>query len=119
MESLSISKKIGIREAGFDEEWLQNQIWENPTEIGIGELETISKEAIVSSGGRLDTLLLILEACLPTAHLPNNLQPIYLKPSTLISYSNVLSIGYPGFYRFAVPGRTPRRHDGRSPGLDH
>jgi len=57
MENLAISRTIGISEAGFNEEWLQNQIWENPAAIGLGELESITKETAVSSGGRLDILL--------------------------------------------------------------
>ena len=55
--NLPISNTISIKEAGFNEEWLQNQIWENPSRIGLGELESITKETAVSSGGRLDILL--------------------------------------------------------------
>jgi hypothetical protein len=57
MESIPISKTISIKEAGFNEYWLQNQIWENPNCLGIGDLESISKEKVTSSGGRLDILL--------------------------------------------------------------
>jgi hypothetical protein len=41
----------------MDEAWLQTQIWENPTCLGLGELEGVTKEHVVSSGGRLDILL--------------------------------------------------------------
>ena len=57
MNEIPISKTIGIRDAGFNEDWLQNQIWENPYSIGLGELETIIKETAISSGSRLDILL--------------------------------------------------------------
>jgi len=57
MDSIPISKTISIKDAGFNEYWLQNQIWENPNCLGIGELESISKEKVTSSGGRLDILL--------------------------------------------------------------
>jgi len=57
MEPIPISKTISIKEAGYNEYWLQNQIWENPNCLGIGELESISKEKVTSSGGRLDILL--------------------------------------------------------------
>ena len=46
----------GVAEAGYNEEWLQNQIWENPACLGYGDLEGITKEAAISSGGRLDLL---------------------------------------------------------------
>jgi len=57
MNDLPISKTIGIKEAGFNEEWLQSLIWENPSSLGLGELESITRETAVSSGGRLDILL--------------------------------------------------------------
>ena len=56
MKNIPISKTIGITEAGYNEEWLQNQIWENPACLGYGDLEGITKEAAISSGGRLDLL---------------------------------------------------------------
>jgi len=55
--NIEISTTIGIREAGFDEIWLQDQIWENPNCLGLGELENVTKEKAVSSGGWLDILL--------------------------------------------------------------
>jgi hypothetical protein len=55
--SVQIASIIRIREAGFDEYWLQDQIYENPVCLGLGELESISKERPQSSGGRLDILL--------------------------------------------------------------
>lgn len=56
MNTLPISKTVSISKAGFNEAWLQNEIWENPSCLGYGELEGVTKEAAVSSGGRLDLL---------------------------------------------------------------
>lgn len=57
MDVLPISKTIKMSDAGFNEEWLQSQIWENPSQLGLGDLETVTRETAVSSGGRLDILL--------------------------------------------------------------
>jgi hypothetical protein len=57
LNEVEIAEAISIRDAGFDEYWLQKQIAENPGCLGLGELETIAKERQQSSGGRLDVLL--------------------------------------------------------------
>lgn len=57
MNSIPISETVSLRAAGLDEAWLQSQIWENPSCLGLGELEGVTKERAVSSGGRLDLLL--------------------------------------------------------------
>jgi len=54
---IPIATAVSIREAGLDEYWLQDQIYENPTCLGLGELESVAKERQQSSGGRLDILL--------------------------------------------------------------
>jgi hypothetical protein len=54
---IEIAQPIPIREAGLDEYWLQDQIADNPTCLGLGELEAIAKERQQSSGGHLDILL--------------------------------------------------------------
>jgi hypothetical protein len=54
---IPIAATVSIREAGFDEYWLRDQIYENPTCLGLGDIESLSKERIQSSGGRLDILL--------------------------------------------------------------
>lgn len=54
---IPIAKALSIREAGLDEYWLQDQIYENPTCLGLGDLESVAKERQQSSGGRLDILL--------------------------------------------------------------
>ncbi|RJP76455.1 MAG: hypothetical protein C4522_17870 [Desulfobacteraceae bacterium] len=54
---IPIATAVSIREAGFDEYWLRDLIYENPTCLGLGDIESVSKERIQSSGGRLDILL--------------------------------------------------------------
>lgn len=56
-ENIPIAYAIRIRECGFDEFWLQDQIVANPACLGLGELEVIAKERQQASGGRLDILL--------------------------------------------------------------
>lgn len=54
---LPIGKSVRIRECGYDEVWLQDQILANPSCLGLGELEVMTRERRQSSGGRLDILL--------------------------------------------------------------
>lgn len=54
---ISIASTVGIRESGLDEYWLQDQIYENPTCLGLGDLESVMKEKRQANGGRLDILL--------------------------------------------------------------
>jgi len=54
---IPIARTLWIRESGFDEYWLQDQIYQNPGSLGLGDLDAISKEKSQSSGGRLDLLL--------------------------------------------------------------
>lgn len=54
---MEIASTVGIRESGFDEYWLQGQIYENPSCLKLGDLEPVSKEKQQSSGGILDILL--------------------------------------------------------------
>jgi hypothetical protein len=56
-DDIEIVQSIAIREANLDEYWLQDQIYDNPECLGLGELESIGKEKQQSSGGRLDLLL--------------------------------------------------------------
>lgn len=56
-EQVTIAQQVSIRDAGFDEYWLQDQIYENPAALQLGELEAIAKERQQASGGRLDLLL--------------------------------------------------------------
>lgn len=57
MNEIPISKTLSIKECGYDEIWLQNQIWENPSCLQLGELESLTREKLISSGGKLDILL--------------------------------------------------------------
>lgn len=54
---IKTGKKIFIRNAGKDEYWLQDLIYENPRILGLGELIPVSKEKKQSTGGKLDILL--------------------------------------------------------------
>jgi hypothetical protein len=56
-EEIMLSKVVGIRETGYDEKWLQEKISDDPSILGLGDLDFISKERKQSSGGRLDVLL--------------------------------------------------------------
>lgn len=54
---VKIPKKVSLKNAGYDECWLQDRICENPSILGLGDLVTVSREKKQSSGGRLDILL--------------------------------------------------------------
>ena len=56
-DEVLIGRAIPLRDAGFDEYWLQDQIWANPAALGLGELDTLSKERRQGTGGRVDILL--------------------------------------------------------------
>src|ERR1700686_199182 len=46
-----------LRSLGLDEAWLQMQIVQDPSLLGLGELELVKREKIQSSGGRLDFIM--------------------------------------------------------------
>lgn len=46
-----------LRALGLNEAWLQHQIFEDPSLLGIGDLDVIRRERIQPTGGRLDLLL--------------------------------------------------------------
>lgn len=56
-EDIKIGKKVFIRNAGKDEFWLQDVIYNNPQNLGLGDLIAIQREKKQVSGGRLDILL--------------------------------------------------------------
>lgn len=56
-EEITFASSMSIREAGYDEYWLQDQIWSNPAALGLGDLDTLNKERRQNSGGRVDILL--------------------------------------------------------------
>jgi hypothetical protein len=57
MDNVKFGKKVFIRNAGKDEYWLQDIIYDNPKILGLGNLQVVNKEKKQSSGGRLDILL--------------------------------------------------------------
>jgi hypothetical protein len=56
-DQITISKTLSIRNCGYDENWLQEKISNDPRILGLGELELVKREKSQSSGGRLDLLL--------------------------------------------------------------
>lgn len=56
-DELPIGKTVLIRDCGYDEVWLQDQIAANPSCLRLGDLELLARERSQSSGGRLDILL--------------------------------------------------------------
>ena len=51
-------KYISLQKSpSFNEKWIQNIIAEDPGILGLGTLSTVSKEKILSSGGRVDLIL--------------------------------------------------------------
>ncbi len=55
------ANSIHLRDAGFDEDWLQERILESPSILGLGDLTVIQREKKQSSGGRIDFLMLDVE----------------------------------------------------------
>lgn len=56
-DNFPVAETLSIRECGFDEKWLQDQIYDNPSILGLGELEVVRREKKQSSGGKLDLLI--------------------------------------------------------------
>jgi hypothetical protein len=56
-DNIKSGKKVYIRNAGKDEYWLQDMIYESPDILGLGELIPVAKEKKQSTGGKLDILL--------------------------------------------------------------
>lgn len=50
------AEKIFLRNTQYDEKWLQDRIEEDPTILGLGDLNIIQRERKQSSGGRIDFL---------------------------------------------------------------
>jgi hypothetical protein len=44
---VAVSKTLSIRECGYDEHWLQNQIEADPSTLGLGDLEFVRREALL------------------------------------------------------------------------
>jgi hypothetical protein len=46
-----------LRSIGFNEVWLQKQISDDPSLLGLGDLQVIKRERTQLSGGRIDFLM--------------------------------------------------------------
>lgn len=57
MITLKKISHIGLRTAGLDEKWLQDQVRDDPAILGLGELEIVSREHRQPVGGRIDFLM--------------------------------------------------------------
>lgn len=57
MQEIKTLDLISIRDHGLDEYWLQDYICQNPSCLGLGDIELVSREKKQSSGGRLDILM--------------------------------------------------------------
>ena len=59
-------KQVSLKShPNYNEKWLQDQIAEDPTILGLGNLSLRAKEKVQASGGRLDLLLEDLDADTP------------------------------------------------------
>jgi hypothetical protein len=52
-----VTTVLKIRDCGHDEFWLRDIIYDNPSVLGLGDLQAVMKEKSQSQGGRLDLLL--------------------------------------------------------------
>jgi hypothetical protein len=57
MEAITSAEVRTIRECGHDEYWLRDRIFEDPSILGLGDLQAVMREKTQSQGGRLDLLL--------------------------------------------------------------
>jgi len=60
-DEIPIGRTVRIRDTGFDEYWLQDQIVVNPASLQLTDSEVISRERQRASGKRLDVFLKDLE----------------------------------------------------------
>lgn len=57
MRDISMTKVLSISECGYNEYWLRDVIYDDPSILGLGDLQAVMKEKTQSQGGRLDLLL--------------------------------------------------------------
>jgi hypothetical protein len=57
MDAIATTKLLTVRESGHDEYWLRDKIFEDPSILGLGDLQAVMREKTQSQGGRLDLLL--------------------------------------------------------------
>jgi hypothetical protein len=56
-DKIPVGRTVGIKDCGYDEFWLRDQIVASPACLGLGELEVIAQERRQAHGARLDLLL--------------------------------------------------------------
>ena len=44
MDSIDSAKVLTIRECGYDEYWLRDRIFDDPIQLGLGDLQAVMKE---------------------------------------------------------------------------
>lgn len=57
MNDIPITRTRTIRDMGKNEFWLRDRIYDDPTILGLGNLQAVTKEKSLPQGGRLDLLL--------------------------------------------------------------
>lgn len=57
MDALPTTTVLSVTKCGHDEHWLRDMIYDDPSILGLGELQAVMKEKVQSQGGRLDLLL--------------------------------------------------------------
>lgn len=57
MSDIHSTEVQSVRDAGHDEYWLRDRIYDDPSILGLGDLQAVMKERTQSQGGRLDILL--------------------------------------------------------------
>lgn len=57
MSEIKTTTVLTIAECGHNESWLRDMIYDDPTILGLGELQAVTKEITQPQGGRLDLLL--------------------------------------------------------------
>ena len=57
MPDIKITNVLTIAEHGHDEFWLRDLIYEDPSILGLGDLQAVGKESTQRRGGRVDLLL--------------------------------------------------------------
>lgn len=56
---------VSIRRTPYNEAWVQSLIADDPTQLGLGDLQLLDRERRQASGGRLDLLLVDVESDVP------------------------------------------------------
>lgn len=57
MSEIKTTTVLTLAECGYNEFWLRDIIYEDPSILGLGDLQTVTKEITQPQGGRLDLLL--------------------------------------------------------------